>query len=201
MIAPVAAQANVRCIADPKRDGRLCKTFVDVTDAYQETYHARHEPAALWVACVAVVFASQGHVIQQPRIAKEAYGDVADIAMADAAALAKPLARDWKDDDGVAFRVTAEPLFELDGKDDPLRQDKLIQSLSAGVPVILSGSHPVVLTALAYAGGDAAKHLVAGFVFDPTPMVGPRALDLREIIPKSDGGALHFAVRARLERV
>ena len=48
------ARANVRCLADPKHGGELCKTFIDIKDAYQETYHARHEPGAIWIACVAV---------------------------------------------------------------------------------------------------------------------------------------------------
>jgi hypothetical protein len=33
----------VRCIPDPKHGGSMCKTSIDFTDAYQETYHARHE--------------------------------------------------------------------------------------------------------------------------------------------------------------
>ena len=81
IVLATTAQANVRCVADPKRGGELCKTFIDVRDAYQETYHARHEPAAIWIACVAVVFATYGHVIQQPRIALEAYGDVDKVAL------------------------------------------------------------------------------------------------------------------------
>jgi hypothetical protein len=42
---------------------------------------------------------------------------------------------------------------------------------------------------------------VAAFVFDPMPMVGPRALDVDEIVPESSGGSLRFAVGAKLEKV
>jgi hypothetical protein len=35
-----AARANVRRIPDPKHGGQMCKTSIDFTDAYQETYHA-----------------------------------------------------------------------------------------------------------------------------------------------------------------
>src|SRR5271157_1386566 len=109
-----AARAGVRCIPDPKHGGQMCKTSIDFADAYQETYHARHEPAAVWIACVAVVFATYGHVVQQTRIAEEAYGDVSKVALDSSSNAIGPLARTWKDDDGVAFRVSAEPLFDSD---------------------------------------------------------------------------------------
>jgi hypothetical protein len=193
--------AATRCVPDPKLGGQLCKGFVDVRDAFQETYHASHDPGALWIACVAVVFAVYGHVIQQPRIAEEAYGDFGNVAMDSGLAVIKPLERVWKDDDGVSFRASMEPVFNSDGgaKYD---QTALIQPLFSGDPLLLmGGGHPVVLTALAYAKGSAPDRLVAGFVFDPMPMVGPRALDIDEVVPESAGGSLRFAVRAKLEKV
>jgi hypothetical protein len=42
-----------------------------------------------------------------------------------------------------------------------------------------------VLTALACARESAPDRLAAGFVFDPMPIVGPRALDIDEIVPES----------------
>jgi hypothetical protein len=63
----------------------------------------------------------------------------------------------------------------------------------------MGGDHPVVLTALAYAKGDAPDRLVAGVVFDPMPMVGPRALDIDEVVSENAGGNLRFAVRAKLD--
>ena len=198
-----AARANVRCIPDPKHGGKMCKTSIDFTDAYQETYHARHEPAALWIACVAVVFATYGHVIQQLRITEEAYGgDLAKVDLDSSAAAVAPLLRAWKDDDGATFRVSAKPLYDSAPAGAKLDQDALIQSVSNGDPVILVGDrHPVVLTALAYMQRQASQPLVAGFVFDPMPMVGPRALDLDEVVPKSAGGDLQYAVGMKLEKV
>jgi hypothetical protein len=204
-LAPVVlakpALAATRCIADPKLGGQLCKGYVDVRDAFQETYHASHDPGALWVACVAVVFAIYGHVIQQPRIAEEAYGDFGNVAMDSGLAVIKPLERVWKDDDGESFRASMEPVFDSDGG-KKYDQAALIQPLFNGDPLLLmGGGHPVVLTALAYAKGSAPDRLVAGFVFDPMPMVGPRALDIDEVVPESAGGSLRFAVRAKLEEV
>jgi hypothetical protein len=195
------AFAATRCIPDPKLGGQLCKGYVDITNAFQETYHASHEPGALWVACVAVVFAVYGHVIQQRRIAEEAYDDFDKVSMDSGLAVLKPLERLWKDDDGVSFRASMEPVFDSDAG-AKLDQTALIQPLFEGDPLLLmGGGHPVVLTALAYAKGNAPDRLVAGFVFDPMPMVGPRALDIDEVVPESAGGSLRFAVRANLEKV
>jgi hypothetical protein len=195
------ALAAPRCIPDPKLGGELCKGYVDVASAFQETYHASHEPGALWIACVAVVFAVYGHVIQQPRIAQEAYGDFGNVSMDSGLAVIKPLERVWKDDDGQSFRASMLPVFDSDAG-AKLDQSALIQPLFSGDPLFLiGGGHPVVLTALAYAKGSRPDRLVAGFVFDPMPMVGPRALDIDEVVPESAGGSLRFAVRAKLEKV
>jgi hypothetical protein len=204
-LSPVAlaatARAAPRCVADPKIGGQLCKSFISVTDAYQETYYARHEPEAIWIACVAVVFATYGHVIQQPRIAQEAYGGFDKIALDKGFPVAQPLVRTWKDDDGVTFKASLTSLFDADAG-DKFDQSALIQAVANGDPVILGGGeHPVVLTAVAYAQNDAPNRLVAGFVFDPMPLVGPRALDIDEVAPKNAGGDLRFAVRTKLEKV
>ncbi|MGA2042751.1 MAG: hypothetical protein ABSG83_05200 [Roseiarcus sp.] len=194
-----AARANVRCVPDARHGGELCKTSIDFKDAYQETYHARHEPAAVWIACVAVVFATYGHVVQQTRIAEEAYGDVSKVALGSSAAAIAPLARTWKDDDGVAFRASGEQLFDSGAPGAKFDQEALVRAVSDGDPVILvGGGHPVVLTALAYAQRNGAQPLVAGFVFDPMPMIGPRALDLDEVVPESAGGDLRYAIRMKL---
>ena len=195
------AHAASRCVADAKLGGQLCKSYISVKDAYQETYYARHEPGAIWIACVAVVFATYGHVIQQPRIAEEAYGGFDNISLDQGFAVTQPLARTWKDDDGVTFRASLAPLFNADNG-DKFEQSALIEAVSAGDPIILGGGeHPVVLTALAYADGGASKRLVAGFVFDPMPMVGPRAVDVDELVPQSAGGDLRFAARTKLDKV
>jgi hypothetical protein len=197
----VPAHAAPHCISDAKLGGQLCKSFISVTDAYQETYYARHEPTAIWIACVAVVFASYGHVIQQPRIAEEAYGGFDNIALEKGFPVTLPLARTWKDDDGATFRATMTPLFDADGG-GKFDQSALIQAVAEGDPLILGGGeHPVVLTAVAYAQSNVPNRLVAGFVFDPMPLVGPRALDIDEVVPQSAGGDLRFAVRTKLEKI
>jgi hypothetical protein len=141
---------------------------------------------ALWVACVALAFAVCGHVIQQPRIAQEAYGDFNNVSMDSGLAVIKPLERVWKDDDGVSFRASMEPLFDSDSAGAKFDQSALIKAMFNGGPLFLMG-------------GDAPDRLVAGFVFDPMPMVGPRALDIDEVVPRTPAATLRFAVRAKLD--
>jgi hypothetical protein len=195
------AVAAPRCVPDPKRGGELCKAYVDVTDAYQETYYARREPAAVWIACVAVVFAKYGHVVQQPRIAEEAYGSLDAVPLDKGAKVAAALARKWKDDDGSSFTISVEPMFDGETENTKFDQAALITTVSQGDPVIIMGkSRPVVLTALAYSPEGSSEKLVAGFVFDPLPMIGPRALNIGEVVPKSAGGDLRFAVHLKLDK-
>jgi hypothetical protein len=148
-----------------------------------------------------VVFAVYGHVIQQPRIAEEAYGDFRNVSMDSGIVLIKPLERVWKDDDGQSFRASMLPVFDSDAG-AKLDQSALIQPMFSGDPLFLiGGGHSVVLTALAYARRSAPDRLGAGFVFDPMPMAGPRALDIDEVVPESAGSSFRFAVRANLEKV
>jgi hypothetical protein len=202
LLLPWPARAAPSCTPDPKFGGNLCRAFIDFRNAYQETYLASHDPRIVWIACVATVFAIKGHVVQQPRILAEAYGDVGQVPVDAGFAIAGPLTRSWTDDDGVGFRTSSESLFD-DGTPGSVFDPKpLIEAISAGDPVILIGNeHPIVLTGLAYTQTDAPGHLVAGFVFDPMPMIGPRPLDADEVQPNSAGGDLLLAVRMKLEQV
>ena len=110
LIVATPAVAATRGIPDPKRGGQLCKGYVDIRDAFQETYHASHDPGPLWIACVAVVFAVYGYVIQQRRIAQEAYGDFDKVTMDSGLAVLKPLERIWKDDDSVGHSLSLSVL-------------------------------------------------------------------------------------------
>src|SRR5262249_22266443 len=155
---PAHVFASPRCVVDAKRGGELCKAYVDVKDAYQETYHARREPTAIWVACVAVVFAQYGHVIQQLRIAEEAYGGFDGVTLDKGAKVAEALARKWTDDDGTSFKATVEHVFDADAGGSGFDQAALIKAVSNGDPLILMGAaHPVVLTALAYTPGSPSE--------------------------------------------
>jgi hypothetical protein len=59
---------------------------------------------------VAVVFAVYGYVIQQRRIAQEAYGDFDKVTMDSGLAVLKPLERIWKDDDSVGHSLSLSVL-------------------------------------------------------------------------------------------
>jgi hypothetical protein len=59
---------------------------------------------------VAVVFAVYGYVIQQRRIAQEAYSDFDKVTMGSGLAVLKPLERIWKDDDSVGHSLSLSVL-------------------------------------------------------------------------------------------
>ncbi len=60
-----------------------------------------------------------------------------------------------------------QPVFDSDGA--KFDQAALIQPLFNGDPL--------------------RDRLVAGLVFDPMPMIGPRALDLDEVVPRAPAAA------------
>jgi hypothetical protein len=200
-----SARAAPNCVPAPKLKANLCRTFVDGRNAYQETDQASHDPRAIWIACVAVVFAIKGHVIQQRRVLTEAYGNLGQIPVDAGFAIALPLTRTWTDDDGVGFRTSAESLFDDGTPGSAFDPKPLIGAIADGDPLILiNDEHPIVLTALAYTATtatDVPGRLVAGFVYDPMPMVGPRPLDPDEVVPNSAGGDLLLAVRVKLENL
>ena len=92
--------------------------------------------------------------------------------------------RTWKDEDGVGFRASFEPIFDDSAAGGALDAKPLFGAIANGDPLILIGNdHPVVLLGLAYAE-DRPERAVAGFVLDPKPMVGRRPLDHDELIPE-----------------
>ncbi|MGD1039145.1 MAG: hypothetical protein ABR878_18725 [Roseiarcus sp.] len=194
------ARAVPSCRQDPKLGANVCRAFIDATNSYQESFHASHDPRAIWIACVAVVFSIKGHVIQQPRILAEAYGSLDQIPIDAGFAVALPLARTWTDDDGVGFRASAELVFDDRAPGSAFDPKLLIGPLADGDPLILIGNeHPIVLTALAYTQTDVPGRMIAGVVYDPMPIVGTRSLDADEVVPDSAGGDLLLAMRTKLE--
>jgi hypothetical protein len=177
----------------------VCRAYIDSMKASQETDLGSRDPRAIWVACVAVVFALYDHFVPQSRIMAEAYGSLDKVPVVAGISVAAPLMRRWKDEEGIDFRVSFEPMFD-DGAGDALDAKPLFGAVANGDPLILIGNdHPVVLLGLAYAE-DKPERAVAGFVLDPKPMVGRRPLDRDELVPNSAGGELLLAVRTKIEK-
>jgi hypothetical protein len=196
------ARAAPNCLPAPQLRANLCRAYIDATNAYQESYHASHDTRAIWIACVAVVFAIKGHVIQQQRILAEAYGNLDQISIDAGFAVALPLTRTWTDDDGVGFRASVESVFDDTAPGAVFDPKPLIEAIVGGDPLILlNNEHPIVLTALAYTETDVPGRLVAGLVYDPMPIVGARTLDSDEVVPNSAGGDLLGVIRVNVEKV
>ena len=181
------------------KDATVCRAYIDSTKASQETDLGNRDPRATWVACVAVVFALYNHVVSQARIIAEAYGGLDKVPVVSGMSVAAPLTRTWKDEEGIEFRASFEPLFD-DSAGDAFNAKPLFEAIANGDPLILvEHDYPLVLTGLAYAQ-NAPERAVAGFVLDPRPFVGRRPLDLDELTPDSVGGELLLAVRAKVAK-
>ena len=196
------ARAAPLCAPEKAMKGtKVCRAYIDSMKASQETDQASRDPRAIWVACVAVVFAMYDHIVPQARIMTEGYGGLDKIPVDAGIAVALPLTRTWKDEEGVGFRASFEPLFDDGAAGGAFDAKPLFGAIANGDPLILIGNdHAVVLLGLAYAE-DRPDRAVAGFVLDPKPMVGRRPLDHDELVPNSAGGELLLAVRTKIERV
>ena len=107
------AQAAPLCAPEKAMKGtKVCRAYIDSMKASQETDQASRDPRAIWVACVAVVFAMYDHIVPQARIMTEGYGGLDKIPVDAGIAVALPLTRTWKDEEGVGFRASFEPLFD-----------------------------------------------------------------------------------------
>jgi len=189
------------CALAPTLGANLCRAYIDSMNASQETDYGSRDSRAIWVACVAVVFAIYRHIVPQSRILAEAYGSLDKIPTDAGFAVALPLARAWRDEDGVDFRASFEPVFDDSAASGGFDPKPLFGAIANGDPLILIGNrHPVVLLGLAYTP-DRPDRLVAGFALDPKPTVGRRSLDRDELVPNTAGGDLLLAVRTKLEKL
>jgi len=201
MLLAWPARAAPICARAPMLGASLCRAYIDSMNASQETDNASHDPRAIWVACVAVVFAIYGHIVPQSRILSEAYGSLDKIPADPGFEVALPLARTWRDEDGIDFRASFEPVFDDIAARGAFDPKSLFGAIADGDPLILIGNeHPVVLLGLAYTA-DRPDRLVAGYALDPKPAVGRRSLERDELVPNSAGGDLLVAVRTTLEKV
>jgi hypothetical protein len=177
----------------------VCRAYLDSFKASQETDLGSRDPRAIWVACVAVVFAMYDHIVPQARIMAEAYGSLDKVPVVAGISVAAPLLRNWKDEEGVDFRVSFEPMFD-DGAGGAFNAKPLFGAIANGDPLILiCNDHPVVLMGIAYSE-DRPERAVAGFVLDPKPMVGRRPADREQLLPNSAGGELLLALRTKIEK-
>ncbi len=200
LVLACSARAAPLCAPVKSLNGaNVCRAYIDSMKASQETDLGSRDPRAIWVACVAVVFALYDHIVPQSRIMAEAYGSLDKVPVVAGLSVAAPLLRNWKDEEGVDFRVSFEPMFD-DGAGRAFDAKPLFGAIANGDPLILIGNdHSVVLLGLAYAE-DKPERAVAGFVLDPKPMVGRRPLDRDELVPNSAGGELLLALRTKVEK-
>ncbi|MDZ7829939.1 MAG: hypothetical protein U5K33_10775 [Halofilum sp. (in: g-proteobacteria)] len=133
----------------------------------------RHHWRWSWAACTAMLCGYAGHRISQQQIVTDSWGSIGSMPETPDAVLAGLEGR-WVDQGGRAFRIRSEPL--------PLRPQAALDVLGQDRPVVLlTASHPVVLTTLRFISlDDVVGDVQAGEVSDPHPAAGPRRLTVAE---------------------
>lgn len=133
----------------------------------------RHEWRWSWAACAAMLCGYAGHRISQQQIVTDSWDSIASMPDTSDGVLAGLEGR-WIDQAGRDFRIRSERL--------PLRPQAALDVLGADRPVVLlTASHPVVLTTLRFISiDDVVGDVQAGEVSDPHPESGPRRLSVSE---------------------
>ena len=67
LLAWPARAAPLCAPAKAMKGANVCRAYIDSMKASQETDQASRDPRAIWVACVAVVFAIYDHIVPQAR--------------------------------------------------------------------------------------------------------------------------------------
>ena len=77
LVLACSARAAPLCAPVKSMKGaNVCRAYIDSMKASQETDLGSRDPRAIWVACVAVVFALYDHIVPQARIMAEGYGSL-----------------------------------------------------------------------------------------------------------------------------
>ncbi len=171
-----AARAGATC--SPLGDGReQCMAGIrsDTVEATVATAGGQRMSQWCWAASIAMVFRYYGYEVAQERIVAETFGQVVNMPGTTQQILTT-LSREWQDDRGRRFQVTAG----LVSREDAARE------LAADRPLMVGTlGHAMVLTALGYVkdpwNGDSVTQAI---VRDPWPGRGRR-----ELMPEEWNGA------------
>lgn len=126
-----------------------------------------------WAASIAMVFRHYGYEVSQQRIVADTFGQLVD-APGSMEHILRALSREWTDDRGRRFRVTADVWSAS--------TETAIADLDQDRPLIVGTfGHAMVLTALTYSASEWGGAEVTGAVVrDPWPGRGRRALSGQE---------------------
>ena len=170
------ARAEATCA--PGADGREACTAGIRSDTIEATVAAeggQRMSQWCWAASIAMVFRYYGYEVSQERIVAETFGQVVNMP-GTTQQIVTTLSREWRDDRGRRFQVTAGLVSRVDAAAE----------LAADRPLMVGTlGHAMVLTALEYVKdpwyGDSVTRAI---VRDPWPGRGRR-----ELMPEEWNGA------------
>ncbi|TNF22954.1 MAG: hypothetical protein EP329_28030 [Deltaproteobacteria bacterium] len=191
LTAAPAAHASTQC--QLTYQGELCVSQVDFLSFQQQAFQNQYQSQWCWAASVAMIFAYQGHPVDQARIVSEVYGSPVNMPAQAGYVIAQQLNRAWVDDFGAPFSSRITAAYDYDYGYYNLSNAQVIAELDRGNPLVIGArAHAMVLTAIQYYRTPQGPYVVGGGVFDPWPGVGARALATDELIPVPQGGSLRF---------
>lgn len=166
------ARADATC--SPTGDGReQCMAGIrsDAVEATVAAEGGQRMSQWCWAASIAMVFRYYGYEVSQERIVAETFGQVVNMP-GTTHQIMLTLSREWQDDRGRRFQVTAGLLSRADAAAE----------LAANRPLMVGTlGHAMVLTALGYVkdpwNGDS---VTSAIVRDPWPGRGRRELAAEE---------------------
>jgi len=144
----------------------------------------RHHWRWSWAACAAMLCGYAGYRVSQQHIVTETWGSVGSVP-GNAGGVLAGLEGRWIDQAGRPFRIRSERL--------PLRPQAALAILGDDRPVVLlTASHPVVVTTLRYISIDDVVGDVQGLeVSDPRRQSAPHRLSVSEWYRSEMLAALH----------
>jgi hypothetical protein len=182
MLTTLLAMPAIPRRAWPHTDCRepMCTSYIP-KDKLAHIYASQEMSEWCWAASISMLLGYYGHSISQQRIVQSIYGGIANIP-GDAGALLHSLNRPWTDDDGSRFSVSTNGLFVPELGSADLNNSDIVSALDSDDPILYcTMQHAMVLTAVSYVGGP--YNIVSGWVMDPWPGNGLRALTPQEMRP------------------
>ena len=187
------ANASTSCF-QTQLGTQQCTVSVDLNQFTESAFQMQEQSQWCWAASIAMVFAYNGHYVDQARIVSEAYGTSLANLPAYGSTMSAQLNRDWIDNSGREFRSRVNGLYDFQAGVFGLNNAGIVTSMERGQPLIIGAlGHAVVLTSVTYFPTPFGPNIVAGEAFDPWPGRGYRSLSVPELTTVENGGGLLYA--------
>lgn len=157
-------------------------------------------PLWCWAASVAMIFASNGHPVNQQTIVGATFGSLACVASGPTLNIGNALSRAWVDVNGQSFTSTVTAAYDIQNGISNLTNGFIINELTNDYPLLYCNQHhAMVLVAMDYWDTPYGPNPQAGGVLDPWPYSpGFHPLTTAEMRPAHAGGEMTFLAAVRV---